>query len=152
MIKLNSPFQNKNDFKITQGFGDNPEIYQRFGLPAHNGIDFSCKEGTKITACQSGIIINSENHPSYGNIVKIKHDDGYFTLYCHLQRNLVIKGENVKQGDIIGLSGNTGFSTGPHLHLGLQSMNEGTIPYNYYIDPTLGFIEAGKEKKTLKKK
>jgi len=152
MIKLRTPFLNKNDFKITQGFGDNPEVYQRFGLPAHNGIDFACKEGTRIVSCQKGVVVKSEKHPSYGNIVKIKHNEGFLTLYCHLKKRLVIKGETIKEGDIIGLSGNTGFSTGPHLHFGLQSLSGGTTPYNYYIDPALGFIAASKDKKKTKKK
>jgi murein DD-endopeptidase MepM/ murein hydrolase activator NlpD len=139
MIKLRSPFYGKDKHPLTQGFGENPEVYQRFGLPAHNGLDFSCPEGTKLVACADGIVVMSKTHSSYGEIVKIKHKDGYFSLYCHLSKRLVREGETIKSGDFIGLSGSTGFSTGPHLHFGLQSIQEGTKPYNYYIDPLIAF-------------
>lgn len=61
--------------------------------------------------------------------------NAYFTLHAHLDQRLVKVDDKVRQGQIIGKSGSTGFSSGPHLHFGLQSGVEGTKPYNYYIDP-----------------
>lgn len=135
MLKLIKPFYGKADFPITQNFGENPSVYQRFGLPGHNGIDFGCPKGSEICACADGIVVLSEKHKAYGNIIKIKHKNGYFTLYAHLSKNFVVVKEKVKKGEIIGLSGSTGFSTGPHLHFGLQSATKGQKAYNYYIDP-----------------
>jgi len=151
MIKLKYPFAKGESYPITQSFGANPDIYRRFGLPAHNGLDFGCPEGTKLAACAKGVILMSKKHKAYGNIVKIKHAGGYYTLYAHLSERFVMPGEEVKEGDIIGLSGSTGFSTGPHLHFGLQSIKHGTKPYNYYMDP-MEAIEGSSKKKDSKKK
>ena len=122
MIKLKYPFVKGESYPITQSFGANPSIYQRFGLPAHNGLDFGCPEDTRLVACAKGVVLMSQKHKAYGNIVKIKHAGGYYTLYAHLNKRFVMPGEEVKEGDVIGLSGNTGYSTGPHLHFGLQSV------------------------------
>jgi len=149
MIKLNSPFFDKKKYPVTQGFGENPQVYRRFGLPGHNGLDFGCPEDTKLVACANGRVIISKKHKAYGNLVKIKHNSGYFSLYCHLNKRLVSEGEMVKAGDLIGLSGSTGFSTGPHLHFGLQSALDGTKPYNYYIDPKKAF-SLKKKSNTIK--
>jgi len=146
MIKLNSPLLNKKSYPITQGFGENPKVYQRFGMPGHNGLDFGCPEDTKLASCAKGMVIMSKKHKSYGNIIKIKHSSGYFSLYCHLNKRLVFAGETVKAGELIGLSGSTGFSTGPHLHFGLQSALDGTKPYNYYVDPKNAFSLKKKSK------
>lgn len=145
MIQIIKPFLSSEDYPISQGFGQNPEVYQRFGMPAHNGLDYACPEGTKITACADGNVVKSELHTAYGNIVKIKHNGGYFSLCAHLSKRLVNVGENVKKGDLIALSGSTGYSTGPHLHFGIQSVIDGTQPYNYYTNPE-PFFDNGKKK------
>lgn len=131
MFKIAQPLK---DPVVTQEFGENPDIYGKFGLPGHNGRDYGCKIGTLILACADGVVVKSEKHPSYGNIVKLKHQDGYFSLYAHLNESKVILNQAVKQGDVIALSGNTGFTSGPHLHFGIQA-KDGKKEYLYYIDP-----------------
>ena len=83
----------------------------------HRGIDLIAPEGTEIIAVKEGVVLsaNSEN-AGYGNLVEIAHDGDLVTRYAHLQDYLVKPGQRVEQGEIIGYCGNTGKSTGPHLH------------------------------------
>jgi murein DD-endopeptidase MepM/ murein hydrolase activator NlpD len=116
--------------KITQYFGNtpfatkNPQIYSTKG---HNGVDFGTPIGTKIKAARSGIVAgtgNTDNFPgcySYGKWVLITHDNGLSTLYAHLSYVIANEGDKVLTGQIIGYSGNTGYSTGPHLHFGVYA-------------------------------
>jgi murein DD-endopeptidase MepM/ murein hydrolase activator NlpD len=115
---------------VTQEFGgtqfakNNPGIY---GRPYHNGTDFGTPIGSKIKTVADGIIQatgNTDAYPgcySWGKWILIKHNNGLSTLYAHLSSILVDSGDKVESGDIIALSGNTGVSTGPHLHLTLYA-------------------------------
>lgn len=108
----------------SQGFGENPALYEPLGIKAHNGIDWPCVEGTPIYASHDGIANpswDSNPIPGYnrGLGVVIQGVDGK-TVYWHLSRWIIQPGQKVKKGDIIGLSGNTGFSSGPHLHFGYK--------------------------------
>ncbi|RLA62533.1 MAG: M23 family peptidase [Epsilonproteobacteria bacterium] len=85
----------------------------------HHGTDFGAKRGTPLLAVRSGKIIFSGRMNGYGKVVKIKHSGGYVSLYAHQSRIRAKKGQWVKKGQIIGYVGNTGRSTGPHLHFGL---------------------------------
>lgn len=110
---------------VTQYFGNtdfarsNTQIYRGAG---HNGVDLRAQIGTPIYAALSGSIEgtgNTDEAPgcySYGKWVLIRHADGLSTLYAHLSIIKVVTGQNVVTGDIIGLSGKTGYATGPHLH------------------------------------
>jgi murein DD-endopeptidase MepM/ murein hydrolase activator NlpD len=110
---------------ITQYFGNtpfssqNPQVYNGSG---HNGVDFSAPIGTPIFAAESGVVLGIGNTDasctgvSYGKWVLIRHTDGLTTLYAHLSKIDVISGQAVTVGEKIALSGNTGYSTGPHLH------------------------------------
>lgn len=110
---------------ITQYFGNtpfasaNPQVYNGGG---HNGIDFSAKVGTPIYAAASGVVLGTGDTDaacggvSYGKWVLIKHTNGLTSLYAHLSVIQAYAGQSVSVGDKIGLSGNTGYSTGPHLH------------------------------------
>lgn len=87
------------------------------GAP-HRGMDIAAPVGVEIVACDNGEVVESVfGHYSWGNYVKIDHGNGYTTLYAHCSDLLVSVGESVKGGETIALCGNTGFSTGPHLHL-----------------------------------
>ena len=86
---------------------------------AHHGTDFGAKRGTPILSSADGRVIFAGRLGGYGKVVKIRHKDNYMTLYAHQSRIKVKVGEDVKQGQIIGYVGNTGRSTGPHLHFGL---------------------------------
>jgi murein DD-endopeptidase MepM/ murein hydrolase activator NlpD len=82
----------------------------------HAGIDIANRIGTKVTAAQYGKVIFSGYRGNYGKTVIIRHPDGYKTLYAHLYKINVKRGQAVKQGEVIGSIGSSGRSTGPHLH------------------------------------
>lgn len=86
----------------------------------HNGIDLPVPLKTKVKCPYPGVVADVYHNPAGGNQVIIKHDNGYMTGYAHLTQALVKKGDRVKQGEVIALSGNTGKSTGPHLHLTMK--------------------------------
>ena len=94
----------------------------------HLGTDFAGRRGTPILAVNSGSVTFSGWKGGYGKVVKIKHRGGYTSLYAHQSRIRVKKGQKVKKGQVIGYVGNTGRSTGPHLHFGLYR-------YGRAIDP-----------------
>jgi len=85
----------------------------------HHGTDFGARRGTPLLAVNDGKVSFSGRMSGYGNVVKIKHSGGYESLYAHQSRIRVKKGQQVKKGQIIGYVGNTGRSTGPHLHFAL---------------------------------
>ena len=82
----------------------------------HNGTDFAMPIGTPVTAPANGVVERVSNHHAAGRYIVVRHDNGYRTRYLHLSRPLVTQGERVTMGERIALSGNTGRSTGPHLH------------------------------------
>lgn len=108
------------EYEISSGFGYRIDPF-RHRKAFHEGIDIPLPEGTPILASLDGIVIKTGKDSSGGKYVKLKHDNGYTTLYVHLSRIIATKGSKVNQGDIIGLSGNTGRSTGPHLHFEVSS-------------------------------
>lgn len=97
---------------------------------AHLGIDYAAPRGTYIRAAGAGKVIEMRRSRSYGNLTKIRHADGYVTLYAHQQkfRKGMRRGKRVKKGEVIGYVGTTGISTGPHLHFGLYKNNRAINP------------------------
>jgi murein DD-endopeptidase MepM/ murein hydrolase activator NlpD len=85
-------------------------------LRHHNGIDIAISEGTPVTPAAPGVVVYSGQRSGYGNTVLVEHDNGMVTLYGHNSRLLVSTGQSVNANTVIALSGNTGRSTGPHLH------------------------------------
>jgi hypothetical protein len=121
--------------QITRGFGQ-----------GHGGIDIAAPEGTDILAAASGVVILSEyDYYSYGHIVMIQHDDGAQTLYAHCSELRVNEGERVEQGQVIALVGNTGRSTGPHLHFEVFTPTDDWYIYRddayYRVNPMDFFAE-----------
>ena len=99
-------------------------ITNPFGNHGHRGTDYGTPQGTPIQATISGVVLDNTNeHWSYGKNVVIKGDDGNVHMYAHLSVPKVRVGQRVKQGEVIGLSGNTGNSTGPHLHYEVRGAN-----------------------------
>ena len=107
---------------VTQIFGINKEIYRQFGLVGHNGIDLRCKVGTPVfSPCEGEVKTGDEGEEGYGLHVKIREKIfGREIVIAHLSELAVKNGQYLKLGELIGLSGDTGFSTGPHLHIGLR--------------------------------
>ena len=97
------------DGRLTSSFG------RRWGR-LHAGIDLAAGTGSTIRAAAAGTVASSSLENGYGNCVRIKHSDGTVTVYAHMSRLLVRSGERVAAGQQIGREGNTGNSTGPHLH------------------------------------
>jgi murein DD-endopeptidase MepM/ murein hydrolase activator NlpD len=82
----------------------------------HTGLDFSAETGTPILAAAGGVVTSQEFHPAYGNVVDLDHGNGLVTRYAHASRVHVKLGQIVKRGQAIAEVGNTGRSTGAHLH------------------------------------
>ena len=85
----------------------------------HDGLDIAVAEGTNVIAVRTGTVTEVRNSATYGKLLKYETEDGYEVMYAHLSAVLVKEGEKIKQGQVVAKSGNTGLSTGPHLHYSL---------------------------------
>ncbi|MBR2471818.1 MAG: peptidoglycan DD-metalloendopeptidase family protein [Clostridia bacterium] len=109
-------------------------VTSRFGSRwggRHNGLDIANKIGTPVEAADSGVVIKSEYDGDFGNLIVIDHNNGYVTYYAHLNSMCVAVGDKVIQGQKIGEVGNTGYSTGPHLHFEVRKNGVPTDPSKY---------------------
>ena len=97
----------------------------------HEGLDFSAAEGDQIKATAAGMVIATGKTSDYGNYVKIKHGGGIETRYAHASKILVKKGDLVRKDEVIALVGNTGRSTGPHLHYEIRFNGSSLDPRKY---------------------
>ena len=126
------PVANKDLTRVASGYGMRMDpIYhsRRF----HAGMDFTAPTGTDIYATGNGRVLSAGWQQGYGNCVEIDHGFGYVTLYGHMHSISVNAGQTVKRGEVIGLVGNTGKSTGPHLHYEVHYKGEIMNPQNYYF-------------------
>ena len=118
----------------TSGFGMRRDPYTR-KYKMHEGQDFSgVWNRTPILATADGRVKNSKNYGTYGNYIEIDHGDGIVTIYAHLHRRYVKKGDRVKRGQKIGTLGNTGRSTAPHLHYEVKKFGKPINPEKYFFD------------------
>ena len=110
------------NIRITQKFGENPAAYADDGLKGHNGVDFGCPVGTDLLAAANGVIVEvgDQGKSGYGKFFRIKTVGGLQLTYGHCSNVLVKNGQVVTVGQVVALSGNTGRSTGPHLHFGVR--------------------------------
>ena len=123
---------------ITSPFGrvrniifDNGDKSPSYGKP-HGGVDFGVSEGNPVYAVKDGVVQETTyDTKGFGNYGKIKHEDGRISYYGHMSSLLAKAGENVKAGDLIGYSGNSGNSTGPHLHFEVRDGGQPIDPLNY---------------------
>lgn len=100
----------------------------------HTGVDLRAATGTKVYAANKGTVTTSGYSSAWGNYIIISHGGGITTLYAHLSKRSVSKDDKVKQGDIIGYSGNTGYSTAPHLHFEISKNGSTYNPLNEFKD------------------
>ncbi len=124
---------------ITQHFGANPQNYAQFGLPGHEGLDIRAPSDSKVFAVAPGQVKMVNTDPTghnYGTHVRISHDDGYETIYAHLDEALVAEGDEITSGQQIGIADNTGNSFGSHLHLTLKKDDADNGDWGKIIDPT----------------
>lgn len=128
------PVTNKNLRSMASGFGYRLHpIYKTYKM--HTGIDFTAPTGTPIYATGNGRVVPAVDGGSgYGNHVVIDHGFGYKSLYGHMYKTKVRIGQRVKRGELIGYVGNTGQSTGPHLHYEVMKNGNKINPINYFFN------------------
>ena len=97
----------------------------------HDGVDFAGKAGSNIVAVASGVVSWSGERYGYGKMVEVAHGDGVITRYAHNQENLVKVGDMVRRGDVVALMGNSGRSTGPHVHFEVHKNGRPVDPASY---------------------
>ena len=115
---------------ITSRFG--PRIDPINGEPSfHSGVDIKNNPGTKITATADGVVEVTGHDNGHGNFIEINHGNKFQTSYLHLKKELVKQGQTVKRGQVIGLMGNTGRSTGAHLHYEIRYRDKLLDPLNF---------------------
>lgn len=156
-MNLMLPF--KGDYPITLGFGEEPdpethllEAYHSYGVKAHDGVDFAVAPGTDILSVDDGKAVEIPPFAvAYGMTVVVQHSWGR-SYYGHLSAMKIKVGDQVKKGEVIGLSGNTGLSTGPHLHFSIEPNNpELENGYLGKINPLQNLSIANKFKLSQKK-
>ena len=115
--------------KITSGYGMRKHPMSN-NMQFHTGIDIGANVGVPFHATADGIVVYSGNGGAYGNMIIIRHQDGYLSVYAHASNLLVKKDQFVKQGQRIGSVGATGMVTGPHLHFEVKKYNQGMNPFD----------------------
>jgi murein DD-endopeptidase MepM/ murein hydrolase activator NlpD len=116
---------------ITSPFGVK-RIINKKKESRHRGTDYRAKTGTPIMSINAGIVALYDDHFFGGNTVVINHGLGLYSVYLHLSQTSVLNGDRVKKGDILGLVGSTGRSSGPHLHLSVKLNGESVNPESLY--------------------
>lgn len=125
-----------SSYRVTSTYGTRLHpIYHVY--KTHNGIDIGASYGASVLASDSGTVVTSKYTSSYGNYIVINHGGGTTTLYAHLSKRNVETGDVVTQGDVIGLIGSTGNSTGPHLHFEITVNGSRVNPLNYFTGYTI---------------
>lgn len=126
------PVSNKDLKRTASGYGYRIHpIYQTRIF--HDGMDFSCDIGTPVYATADGVVKNAKWESGYGYTVTIDHGYGYVTRYAHLKSFNTKRGQKVVRGETIALSGNSGRSTGPHVHYEVLQRGRPVNPANYYF-------------------
>ncbi len=126
------PINNEDLTRMASGYGWRSDPFTKV-RKMHYGMDFTAPRGTPIYASGSGKIIRADNNSSgYGKHIRIEHGYGYMSLYAHLSKYNVKKGQKVKRGDLIGFVGSTGRSEAPHLHYEVWKDKDRINPINFY--------------------
>ena len=115
---------------VTRGVGSG----QEYGA-THPGLDIAVPEGTEVRAAGGGLVVEVNETPEYGKMVRLAHPQGYSTLYGHLSHINVRQGDRISIGTVLGLSGNTGNSTAPHLHFEVRRNNATVDPMTLIQQP-----------------
>lgn len=120
-----------HDGAISSRFGPRPNPFTGKGQEFHGGLDFKGRTGQPIQVTASGKVSFAGTQRGYGQVVTVDHAHGYSTVYAHLSRIDVKKGQRIQAGDVVGLLGSTGRSTGPHLHYEVQLRGERIDPERF---------------------
>jgi murein DD-endopeptidase MepM/ murein hydrolase activator NlpD len=128
------PIANDDLTRTASGFGMRIHPYYKISK-FHSGMDFTAPMGTDIYVTGDGVVESIiQEKRGYGNHIIINHGFGYKTVYAHLERFNVRRGQKVKRGDVIGFVGNTGMSLAPHLHYEVHLNDAAVDPSNYYFN------------------
>jgi murein DD-endopeptidase MepM/ murein hydrolase activator NlpD len=122
---------------ITQYFGESYLDYSRWGYPGHNGLDLWTDDCPPVVVCiAAGALLTAGWEPDgYGKYVVVAHPGGWRSTYAHLAHVYLRPGEQVEEGTPVGRMGDTGYTTGPHLHLGVRGAVAANPAYKGYVDP-----------------
>jgi hypothetical protein len=118
---------------VTSGFGRRVSPFTGEDM-MHGGLDISAPMNTPVKSPAAGYVMAAGPEKSLGNVIVLSHGYGFKTFYAHLSKMRVKTGQTVKRGDIIGEVGNTGLSTGPHLHYEIELHGQAVDPFRYIID------------------
>lgn len=128
------PLPSSRITKRASGFGMRRNPFDPRHVEFHAGVDVACPAGSQVLAARDGKIVYTGFMEGYGTLVVAEHECGYRSFYGHLSKPLVKQGDEVKRGAVIALSGNTGRTTGPHLHFevrrGKTAVNPGVLLHN----------------------
>ena len=128
------PIYNKDLRRVASGYGMRIDPFLKVRR-MHYGLDFSVKKGTPIYATADGkVVIIKSSFGGLGKHIYLDHGNGYRTVYAHLNKFNVKKGQKVKRGELIAYSGNTGRSTSPHLHYEVHKNGEKLNPINFFFN------------------
>lgn len=128
------PVSNKDLKRIGSHFGYRTDPFYKV-MKFHEGIDFTATVGTDIYSTGDGVVVKVERSTTgYGNCIEIEHGFGYTTLYAHMSKMDVKRGDRVKRGQVIGHVGNTGKSTAPHLHYEVHKNRKPIDPINFFFN------------------
>ncbi len=131
---------------ISSGFTTGLRYVEAFNVSTgHRAIDYAAPAGTPIRSVGDGTVVFAGWNGSYGNMVSVRHNGTYSTNYAHMSKMAVKKGAKVKQGDIIGYVGSTGFSTGPHLHYEMVKNGVKINPLTEVLPPGKSLSVESKE-------
>ena len=126
------PIKKEDLTRMASGYGWRSDPFTK-AQKNHNGMDFTAPTGTPIYATGNGKILRADNTASgFGEHIEIDHGYGYKTIYAHLSKYNVKRGQQVNRGDLIGFVGNTGRSVGPHLHYEVHKNDRPINPINFY--------------------
>lgn len=121
----------KGDFYVASGYKMRMHPILKINK-FHKGMDFTAPKGTPVYASGNGQIYRAQRSSTFGNVIYIDHGYGYKTIYAHLSKMVVRRGQNIKRGDLIGYVGNTGLSVAPHLHYEVHKNDIALNPINFY--------------------
>ncbi len=133
--------------KVSSGFNPHRLNPVTGRVMSHNGTDFSVHVGTPVQAPADAVVVKATRHPDMGIYLVLRHSGRYSTVYMHLSKAMVKPGQKIKMGQVIALSGNTGRSTGPHLHYEFHVNNRPVDPMR--VDLPMNEPMQNKARKTL---
>lgn len=119
----------------------------RGGRAYHAGFDIADKIGTPVVAAAEGVVVFAGWRFGYGNLVEVKHANGFSTRYGHLHKTIAREGDRVQAGTLVALMGNTGRSTGPHLHFEVRKGDQALNPYPFVKDTRMEVMQAARNGK-----